>query len=651
MRKLHLLLALLVFSCILIACSDSKDEPNPIPGPDPTPTILCTIDGYAELGAFFHESKVDFFPLNNKLERSKGFVYSDEISSDLGKFRIMDRMTLTGVFFEVEVTGKFFNVVKNDYSESPVTMHAINHIGTLFEINRDISRQNQLPPTNINILTQLTAARILTLVREKLDNNTEESSLTIFQQASKQATDELMAAFSIQNYDPDMPSNISFLNFNQDAVMMAAISAIILEGASEDFLNSFFTEWDKDFAENGRIDNDMILETIRNGQQEVESVKVQENLQTFYMDYKENISFPPLWQFIDRNGDGVTDENDKPENWELTPNDELILSEEQCIILLRQINKEFDTYLQTESVWEANFCGLIGPIPGYPTTMIPANREVYEIWETAYRTINRCNMLIHLLTTKEHTYDVKPYIGTAYAVQSQIYLSLTQLFGDVPYMTPENFDNIDYFTRITRSSAKTIYTQLLEVLKNYSATLPSANEQHAYLVSSDALQLLMAGMSAETGQYAEADKYLDSMAGNYLSDFIWKVDNNENIAENKPLYEKYMSSAHHIIYTTGVRHLLKAEIYLASDRIAEASEALKHTDVGWEGSNDAAKVKRCLLASAEKLMGKRFGYFAFLKRMGIAKEMLQIEEHQLLLPIPLREIDSNPNIKQNPGYK
>lgn len=651
MRKLHLLLALLVFSCILIACSDSKDEPNPIPGPDPTPTILCTIDGYAELGAFFHESKVDFFPLNNKLERSKGFVYSDEISSDLGKFRIMDRMTLTGVFFEVEVTGKFFNVVKNDYSESPVTMHAINHIGTPFEINRDISRQNQLPPTNINILTQLTAARILTLVREKLDNNTEESSLTIFQQASKQATDELMAAFSIQNYDPDMPSNISFLNFNQDAVMMAAISAIILEGVSEDFLNSFFTEWDKDFAENGRIDNDMILETIRNGQQEVESVKVQENLQTFYMDYKENISFPPLWQFIDQNGDGVTDENDKPENWELTPNDELILSEEQCIILLRQINKYFDKYLQTESVWEANFCGLIGPIPGYPTTMIPANREVYEIWETAYRTINRCNLLIHLLTTKEYTYDVKPYIGTAYAVQSQIYLSLTQLFGDVPYMTPENFDNIDYFTRITRSPAKTIYTQLLEVLKNYSATLPSANEQHAYLVSSDALQLLMAGMSAETGQYAEADKYLDSMAGNYLSDFIWKVDNNENIAENKSLYEKYMSSAHHIIYTTGVRHLLKAEIYLASDRIAEASEALKHTDVGWEGSNDAAKVKRCLLASAEKLMGKRFGYFAFLKRMGIAKEMLQIEEYQLLLPIPLREIDSNPNIKQNPGYK
>ena len=50
-------------------------------------------------------------------------------------------------------------------------------------------------------------------------------------------------------------------------------------------------------------------------------------------------------------------------------------------------------------------------------------------------------------------------------------------------------------------------------------------------------------------------------------------------------------------------------------------------------------------------MGKSFGYFALLKRMGVAKEMLQIEDYQLLLPIPLQEMDSNPNMEQNPGYK
>lgn len=650
MRKLYLLSGLLISFCTFMACSDNKDGLEPPPAPDPVPGMLCFIDGYAELGAFRHNSKVAFYPLDKELARPDEPACTDELSSDMGAYELSERMILQNVFFEVEVTGTFFNGVKNDYSESQVTMRAINHVGTPFERMRSINHYNELPPTNINILTQLTSARILTLIKKNIDNKAEESSLEIFQKASKQAMDELMMAFSIKDYHPDIPSHISFLNFNQDAGMMAAISAIILESVGEEFLNNFFNEWDKDFAENGRIDNDVILETISNGQQEVESVRVQENLQTFYMNYKENISFPPFWQFIDRNGDGVIDENDKPESSEITPG-ELVLSEEQCIILLEKINKHFDRYLQTESVWEANICGLIGPIPGYPTTLAPERREVYEIWETAYSTIRQCNLLIHLLTTKEHTYDIKPYIGTAYTIQSQIYLSLTQLFGDVPYMTPENFNNMDYISRITRSPVKTIYTQLLEVLKNYSTALPSANEQHAYLVSSEALQLLMAGMCAETGEYAEAGKYLDSMEGNYLSDFIWKVDNNKNLAENRPLYEKYMSSAYHVIYSTGVRHLLKAEICLASNKVAEASEALKHINTDWEGSNDATKVKMCLVASAEKLMGKRFGYFALLKRMGIAKERLRIEEFQLLLPIPLREIDSNPNIKQNPGYK
>lgn len=650
MRKLYLLFGLLASFCTFMACSDSKDESEPTPAPDPVPGMLCSIDGYAELGAFRHDSKVTFYPLDKDLKRSEGLAYTEELSSDLGAYKLSERMTLTNVFFEVEVTGTFFNGVKNDYSESQVTMHAINHVGTPFERMRDISHYKELPPTNINILTQLTSARILTLIKENTDNKTEVSSLEVFQKASKQAVEELMAAFSIKDYQPDIPSKISFLNFDEDAGMMAAISTIILEEVGEELLNNFFMKWDKDFAEDGRIDNDLIVETICNGQQEVESVRVQENLQNFYTHYyNEDISFPSFWQFIDRNGDGVIDENDKPEDPNILP--ELILSEEQCIFLLKDINERFDKYLQTESVWEANFCGLIGPIPYYPTTMIPVTREVYEIWATAYSTIRQCNLLIHLLTTKEHTYDVKPYIGTAYAVQSQVYLSLTQLFGDVPYITPENFNDIDYITRITRSPAKTIYTKLSEVLKEYSSALPSANEQHTYLVNFEAVQLLMAGMRIETGEYAAADKHLESIESTYLSDIIWKVDNNENIVKNHPWYEKYMSSPHHIIYTTDIRHLLKAEICLASNKVTEASEALKHTDMGWEGSNDAAKVKMCLIASAEKLMGKRFGYFAFLKRMGIAKEKLKIEEYQLLLPIPLREIESNPKIKQNPGYK
>lgn len=44
-------------------------------------------------------------------------------------------------------------------------------------------------------------------------------------------------------------------------------------------------------------------------------------------------------------------------------------------------------------------------------------------------------------------------------------------------------------------------------------------------------------------------------------------------------------------------------------------------------------------------------YFAFLKRTGLAKEICGIEEYQLLLPIPQNELDNNPGINQNDGYR
>lgn len=651
MRKLYQLFALLAFVCTFAACSDSKDEPEPTPDPSPIPGALLSINGYAELGAFSHDSKITFYPLNQDLERTKDEEYSDVILSDLGVFSIRDRMILKEVFFEVEVTGNFFNGIKAAHSDNQVTMHAINHVGTPFTIERMISQvQHQLPPTNINILTQLTAARICTLLKQDPNDKVSTTSLEFFQKASKQAMKELMDAFSI-DYEVETGTNISLLDFNEKSGMMAAITAVILEGVGEDFLNNFFTEWDKDFAENGRIDNDMIMETIRNGQQAVESIKMKQNLQTFYAAYKENVSFPDFWQFIDRNGDGVIDEQDKPESSGITDS-ELTPSEQECIAILGQINKDFRAYLQTESVWEANFCGAIEPIPGYPTTLTPETSEVYDIWASAYKAIRQCNELIHLLSTKEYDYNVKPYIGTIYTVQSQIYLSLTQLFGDVPYMTPKNFNSIADINKLHRTPVKMIYDGQLKALDEYGRYLPPLTDvQNKYFTNSFALQLLIANMYIEMGKYDFVANFLDGSNNYYLNPYIWKVDNSELTEENKPLYNQYIGDAYHTIYHRNLCDLLRAESYLAFDNRAKAFEALKRIDSNIQvDSNDGEALRTCLLEYGKMYMGKSFGYFATLKRMGVAKEMLQLKDYQLLLPIPLRETQQAPGITQNPGY-
>lgn len=306
--------------------------------------------------------------------------------------------------------------------------------------------------------------------------------------------------------------------------------------------------------------------------------------------------------------------------------------------------------MQIESVWEANFCGAIEPIPGYPTTLIPSDREVYEIWVNAYGAIQQCNILIYSLTNKKYDYNVEPYIGTAYTIQSQIYLSLTQLFGDVPHVTPENFSDVD--AKIVRTPVKEIYTQQIDLLMTYGANLPQAIEPNELFTNTSTIRLLGATMYMELGDYENAEKFLDSCETYYLNPYVWKVDNSELPGENRSLYSKYIGGDYHIIYHSNMCHLLKAENYLATNKVAKAVEALKNIDESMQVTdNNIETVKACLIEYAKKYMGKSFGYFALLKRMGVAKEMLQIEDYQLLLPIPLQEMDSNPNMEQNPGYK
>ncbi len=52
----------------------------------------------------------------------------------------------------------------------------------------------------------------------------------------------------------------------------------------------------------------------------------------------------------------------------------------------------------------------------------------------------------------------------------------------------------------------------------------------------------------------------------------------------------------------------------------------------------------------EKSEGNHYGYWQMLKRIGKAKEVTGCQDYQLLLPIPLAEIATNPQLSQNPGY-
>jgi len=119
---------------------------------------------------------------------------------------------------------------------------------------------------------------------------------------------------------------------------------------------------------------------------------------------------------------------------------------------------------------------------------------------------------------------------------------------------------------------------------------------------------------------------------------------------DKPLYKKYFEGPYHLIYRIANQNALRVELLLANNQVAKASDAMKKLDREWKGSDKADEIRARLLEKGVNIMGQTFGCFSFLKRMGAAKELLNIKDYQLLLPLPSLIIAETPGITQNTGY-
>lgn len=101
-------------------------------------------------------------------------------------------------------------------------------------------------------------------------------------------------------------------------------------------------------------------------------------------------------------------------------------------------------------------------------------------------------------------------------------------------------------------------------------------------------------------------------------------------------------------YTDVMLKLAECEYHLGN--IQKANEYVnnvataKSVELSNESTIDNIKFLR------NKILSGMGGYFAFLKRNGIAKSELGLKDYQLLLPIPINEINANPSMVQNPGY-
>ena len=101
-------------------------------------------------------------------------------------------------------------------------------------------------------------------------------------------------------------------------------------------------------------------------------------------------------------------------------------------------------------------------------------------------------------------------------------------------------------------------------------------------------------------------------------------------------------------YADVLLSLAECESKLGND--SKAKEYLNQVTTAKGMETTATDVIPAISEVRSKIQIDFGGYFAFLKRTGLAKSTLGLEDYQLLFPIPQNEIYNNPYMTQNPGY-
>lgn len=303
------------------------------------------------------------------------------------------------------------------------------------------------------------------------------------------------------------------------------------------------------------------------------------------------------------------------------------------------------------------------------------NGDIASAWTNLYK----ANASLLLLKRADEE-QLNLYADYCNVISAICYSTLVYGWGDVPYIN--DYDTIEEVVGrgdISRESYQRILDDLKDNLLRAVANLPERKNEPLndangfFFASKDVARVLLANIYMYEGRYDDAQPLLQKVIDNGFytldssTDFrpATTTDNSISIEDSTEVIFAMINRidgsgtrANVTIYEAGVMpyitlsdvYLSLAECYYMQDDSTMAEQLLsdvvnaKSLDVSAEGT--LLKIKdirgRISLFSGT--------YFAFLKRTGMAQSICDIEEYQLLLPIPSQELHTNPSMTQNEGY-
>lgn len=290
-------------------------------------------------------------------------------------------------------------------------------------------------------------------------------------------------------------------------------------------------------------------------------------------------------------------------------------------------------------------------IPFAPLTAY--NENVNKAWGSFYSGISTVNRIADIDKQKANIFGSKLDVFNAVS-----YYNMIALWGDVPYVTEAVSGDVvaNNLGRTAKDDILQDLTARMNVALNVLSERKIANNfTDMFNSSKDVPRVILANIMMTQGNYGDAKKMLNAVVRN---GFYSLANSSASVADTETLLAFVTANGQSwsgdvtrpvpvITYPDVL--LLLAECEHRTGRDSEAMTII----------NNVASAKGIELASADVLhsimqvrqkMTNMIGFFAYMKRTGLAKSELHLQDYQLLLPIPANEVLANQALTQNPGY-
>ncbi len=300
----------------------------------------------------------------------------------------------------------------------------------------------------------------------------------------------------------------------------------------------------------------------------------------------------------------------------------------------------------------------------------PSSSQISGAWSHIYSANTK---LLQLKKIEESLLNI---YGDYFNVLSALYYSnLIYAWDAVPYIYDYSMIEQIVYEGIHRESTAKIFSDLKtnlglaiqNIAEKKNESLKDING--LFFASKDVARVLLANIHMYQGNYNEAKELLQKVVDNGY----YQLDASKDFKPSTSTDDIDVTQSTEVIlafqYDAGTRasvtivepgvmpYITLSEVFLS---LAECHYKLGDTNAAEQcivkilnaknmSSSDTDVLMR-IKDIREQLLLYNGTYFAFLKRTGLAKDVCNIEDYQLLFPIPSNELYSNPKMTQNPGY-